>query len=631
MTQLDNTPIESIPSKAPTAKPLLSPNIAGWLIPEADDVDGSVNISAMQQAINTSLPLQQVVTEEYACASTGSIHQDNSYTITITGYPRWSEQRLATAASEQSHAYALCLAYSEHGDKFIDYLQGAFAFVIIDTTSHQLLAGTDRMGQCPLYYAKVEGGIVFGSSVSTILSHEKIPRSIQEQGIYDYLYFHMVPSPHSIFEHIQKLPAGHRLSYNNKHVEVNNYYKPVFSETASNSFQQAGQTLRTQLKEAVSNCYNPALKTAAFLSGGLDSSSVTGMLSEISETTAEAYSIGFSAEGYDEMEFARITAKHFGVKLNEYYVTPEDVVDALPIVAASYDEPFGNSSALPAYFCAKVAAENGVQRLLAGDGGDEFFAGNERYVKQDVFETYGKIPSSLRKGLIEPIINSLPAAIPLSNKARSYIEQANVPLPDRLQTYNFLHRHSPSEIFNTDFLNHTDINAPLAIQRNTYHQPDNASTLNRMLYLDWQYTLADNDLRKVSHMCALAGVEVVYPMLDDNLVNFSCQVPSNWKIKDRELRHFYKQSLTGWLPDATINKKKQGFGLPFGVWMETHKPLQEMAYDNLLKLKKRPYFKPEFIDHTIDLHRNQHAAYYGELIWILMVLEMWLGAHITYE
>jgi len=358
---------------------------------------------------------------------------------------------------------------------------------------------------------------------------------------------------------------------------------------------------------------------------------VTGMLSEISETTAEAYSIGFSAEGYDEMEFARITAKHFGVRLNEYYVTPEDVVDALPIVAASYDEPFGNSSALPAYFCAKVAAENGVQRLLAGDGGDEFFAGNERYVKQDVFETYGKIPSSLRKGLIEPIINNLPAAIPLSNKARSYIEQANIPLPDRLQTYNFLHRHSPEEIFSEDFLIHTDINSPLAIQRHTYQQPKNASTLNRMLYLDWQYTLADNDLRKVSHMCALAGVEVVYPMLDDNLVNFSCQIPSNWKIKDRDLRHFYKQSLTGWLPNATINKKKQGFGLPFGVWMETHKPLQEMAYDNLLKLKKRPYFKPEFIDHTIDLHRNQHAAYYGELIWILMVLEMWIDAHITHK
>lgn len=623
MTQPENTS-----SKVPTSQPLLSPHIAGWFLPTAVNVDADTNIAAMRQAINTSYPLEQLSEKEFTCTSTDSVHQEQSCIAAITGYPRWSEDKLTKASTEKNHAYALCLAYAEYGNQFINFLQGAFSFVVVDTSSNQLLAGTDRLGQSPLYYTKINDGIIFGSSVSTILAHSETPRSIQEQGIYDYLYFHMVPSPHSIFKNIKKLPAGHLLSYANGNLNVNNYYKPVFNETATDSFPQMGQELKNRLKEAVSHCYDPTLKTAAFLSGGLDSSTVTGMLSEVSETTAEAYSIGFSAEGYDEMEFARITAKNFGVKLNEYYVTPEDVVNALPIIAASYDEPFGNSSALPAYFCAKVAAENGVQRLLAGDGGDELFAGNERYAKQDIFEAYGKIPRGLRKAIIEPVINGLPSAIPLSNKARSYIEQANIPLPGRLQTYNFLHRHSPTEIFNEDFLNFTNTNAPLEIQRNTYQQPSDASTLNRMLYLDWQYTLADNDLRKVSHMCALAGVEVVYPMLDDDLVNFSCQIPSNWKIKGRNLRHFYKQSLTGWLPDATINKKKQGFGLPFGVWMETHKPLQEMAYDNLLKLKKRSYFKPEFIDHTIDLHRNQHSAYYGELIWILMVLEMWMEVHI---
>lgn len=624
MEQADNTP-----SKVLASEPRLSPHIAGWFFPAEKSLDAEANINAMQQAMNTSLPLTQLVAKKLSCTSTNAVHQEGSCTVTITGYPRWIESALAAAATEKSDAYALYLAYTQYGSQLIDYLQGAFAFSVIDSSSNQLIAGTDRLGQSPLYYTKINDGIVFGSSVSTILAHTKTPRSVQEQGVYDYLYFHMVPSPHSIFENIKKLPAGHLLIYANDNVQVSNYFKPVFNETTTNSSQQMGQELKTQLKEAVRHCYNPTLKTAAFLSGGLDSSSVVGMLSEVSETTAEAYSIGFSAEGYDEMEFARITAKHFGVKLNEYYVTPEDVVNALPVIAASYDEPFGNSSALPAYFCAKVAAENGVQRLLAGDGGDELFAGNERYVKQDIFEAYGKIPKGLRKTIIEPVINGLPSAIPLSNKARSYIEQANIPLPDRLQTYNFLHRHSAAEIFNKEFLRHTDTSAPLEIQRNTFQQPDNASTLNRMLYLDWQYTLADNDLRKVSHMCALAGVEVVYPMLDDDLLNFSCRVPSNWKIKGRDLRHFYKQSLTGWLPDATINKKKQGFGLPFGVWMETHKPLQEMAYDNLLKLKKRPYFKPDFIDHTIDLHRNQHSAYYGELIWILMVLEMWMEAHLT--
>jgi len=610
-----------------STKQMLTPHIAGWFCSSETTIDTDVNIKAMQRAINTSLPMKDLCTNNYACTSTDSVHQENSYIATITGYPRWIEKTLEAAASKKNHAYALCLAYEKYGKKFIDHLQGAFAFSLIDTQTGQLLAGTDRLGQQPLYYTKTDDGIIFGSSVTTILAHSQVQRSVQAQGIYDYLYFHMVPSPHSIFEYIKKLPAGYFLSYTSNTIETSNYYSPTFKETSKKSFGDMGAELRAQLKNAVSHVYDPSLKTAAFLSGGLDSSSVTGMLAQVSETTAEAYSIGFSAEGYDEMEFARITAKHFGVKLNEYYVTPEDVVDALPLVAASYDEPFGNSSALPAYFCAKVAAENGVQRLLAGDGGDEIFAGNERYIKQDIFEAYAKIPRGLRTTIIEPLVKGLPSFVPLSGKARSYIEQANIPLPDRLQTYNFLHQHAPNEIFNDDFLNYVDENSPLSIQRNTYQQPKNASTLNRMLYLDWQYTLADNDLRKVSHMCSLAGVEVVYPMLDDDLVNFSCQIPSNWKIKGRDLRHFYKQSFTGWLPDATINKKKQGFGLPFGIWMETHKPLQEMAYDSLISLKKRSYFKPEFIDQTIHLHRNQHAAYYGELIWILMVLEMWLEAH----
>ena len=620
---------EKTQASSQSPKQMLTPHIAGWFCNTNHSFDAETNIQAMQQAINTSLPMEQLCADHYACASTNSISHEQSCITAITGYPRWTESTFAKAAIEKSHAYALSLAYHQYGSKFIEHLNGAFSFAIIDTDTNQLLAGVDRLGQFPLYYTKIDDGIIFGSSVSTILAHTMVPRSVQEQGIYDYLYFHMVPSPHSIYKDIKKLPAGHWLNYANDSVQISNYYQPIFNEMAPNSFEEMGKQLKRELKDAVSHCYEPTLKTAAFLSGGLDSSTVAGMLSEVSETRAEAYSIGFSAEGYDEMAFARITAKHFGVKLNEYYVTPEDVVDALPIVAASYDEPFGNSSALPAYFCAKVAAENGVERLLAGDGGDELFGGNERYVKQDIFEAYGKIPNGFRKAMIEPIINKLPSALPLSSKARSYIEQANIPLPDRLQTYNFLHQHNPSEIFNEDFLNCTDTHAPLAILGNTYKQPNNASTLNRMLYLDWQYTLADNDLRKVSHMCALAGVEVVYPMLDDNLVNFSCHVPSNWKIKNRNLRHFYKQSLSGWLPDATINKKKQGFGLPFGVWMETHRPLQEMAYDNLLKLKKRPYFKPEFIDHTIELHRNQHSAYYGELIWILMVLEMWMEAHLS--
>ncbi|MFT5485033.1 MAG: asparagine synthase (glutamine-hydrolyzing) [Cellvibrionaceae bacterium] len=142
---------------------------------------------------------------------------------------------------------------------------------------------------------------------------------------------------------------------------------------------------------------------------------------------------------------------------------------------------------------------------------------------------------------------------------------------------------------------------------------------------DWQLTLADNDLRKVSHTTALAGAEVFYPLLDDELVEMSCRVPVAVKLKSSDLRYFFKESLRGWLPEEAISKKKHGFGLPFGVWMRTDAPLREMAYDTLLQLKKRHYFRPEFIDRTISLHRDGHASYYGELIWILVTVELWMS------
>lgn len=611
----------------PTTATMRSHTLGGWKCESGQTCQEEVCLEAMVRAANSTLPSHHTNLDNTACLSSDSLFQRDNISCAITGRPRWNNRGLEEAAKNEGQAAALANAYTLFGTELLNYLEGAFSLLLFDNNAGITLAATDRLGQHPLYYARQNGTLVLGSSASIVLAHEHIERRIQPQGLYNYVYFHMVPSPHAIFEGLDKLPAGHRLVQINGQLQVTPYYVPRFEEHPLKDFTSLGNDLKNTLKIAVERAISADTRVGAFLSGGLDSSSVAGMLAEIQPGNAHAYSIGFSAKGYDEMEFARLTAKHFGIQLHEYYVTPEDVVNALPLVAASYDEPFGNSSALPAYFCAKLAAQDGVQCLLAGDGGDELFGGNERYAKQAVFEYYGKIPGALRRGLIEPIINHIPDAIPLSSKARSYIQQANVPLPDRMQTYNFLHRHAANEIFTDEFLTQVDTQLPLELQRDVYHRPGEASSLNRMLYLDWQYTLADNDLRKVSHMCSLAGIDVTYPMLDDELLSLCCQVPSHWKIKNGNLRHFYKESLKDWLHEGTINKKKQGFGLPFGVWMETHKPLQDMAYDHLLELKKRPYFNSTFIDNTIDMHRNQHAAYYGELIWILTVLEMWLKKH----
>ena len=595
--------------------------------------DGSAqagaSVDAMSKALQSAWPVITETAAAFALATTGSTCQFAGGGIAvIAGRPFFRDQRLADLAQREGDAAALASGYETYSHDIFTRVFGAFCCVIIDPAADRVLIAIDRLGQHSMYYHTEPGMLSFGSFAAGALRCSEADAQLLHQGVYNYVYFHMVPSPGSVYRALNKLPGAHYLDYQGGTSRLVNYWCPRFSDSADNQSQESSsRQLRALLKSSVQRCLPASGKVGAFLSGGLDSSTVTGMLAELSDRQAEAYSIGFAADGYDEMAYARLSAKHFGVTLNEYYVTPEDVVNALPTIATSYDEPFGNSSALPAYFCAKMAVENGVDILLAGDGGDEFFGGNERYVKQRVFEHYRHIPVPLRKALVEPLVNILPASLPLVAKAESYIAQANTPLPDRMQSYNFLHRHAATEIFSDAFLHDVDTSLPLQLLRSIYHRPDPASSLNRMLYLDWQITLADNDLRKVSHMCALAGVDVAYPMLDDELVEFSCNVPSAWKIKGNNLRHFYKQALTGWLPRETIEKTKQGFGLPFGVWMQTYQPLREMAYDNLLKLKSRGMVRPDFIDKAIEMHQSQHAAYYGELVWIFTVLELWMQGH----
>lgn len=530
----------------------------------------------------------------------------------------------AIMANKPTEASTLLDLYMKRGKDFLDDIQGEFALAITDREQEKVILATDRIGRFPIFYSGEYEHFVFGTNANAVLAGKQEHGDIDPQGIYNYLFNHMVPSPSSIYQQLNKLPAAHFLEIDSSRVVIKPYWVPGFSSNSKTRHPQLSSTLKDTLREAVITAAGVPKKTGSFLSGGLDSSTVSGMLAEITEGESPAFSIGFDAQGYDEIEYARLSAKHFGIKLHEYYVTPEDVVEALPTIATSYDEPFGNSSALPAWFCAKFAKEHGIERLLAGDGGDELFAGNERYAKQKLFQIYYNLPPTLREKCLTPAAKHLPNTPSLLRKVKSYIEQATVPLPDRLQSYNFLNRHPADEMFTCEFIEQVNQEEPIEFMRSTYGRPENADDVSRMLYMDWQYTLADNDLRKVTHMCSIAGVDVRYPMLDDRLVEFSCEIPSQLKLKGQELRYFYKQALRGWLPNATIDKPKQGFGLPFGVWLKEHPPLREMGYDCLNSFRQRNIIRGEFLDQLIKLHQEVHPHYYGEFIWVILVLELWL-------
>lgn len=549
----------------------------------------------------------------------------DSVRLAFHGRVHWVDGTAVSNSGNAEVARRLLEGYTEYGQGFLDRIKGSFSLLVIDSASDSAIFAIDRIGQQALYYTDVGDGVIVANRLGDILQYPGINRDISDQGVYDYVYYHHCPSPGSIYKGIRKLEGGQCVRFSQGRLAERFYWTPEFHEHLGGTEEAAREQLLVLLGEAVKRESGDPASTGAFLSGGLDSSTVSGLLSRVHPEQCNTFSIGFPVAGYDESEYARTAAKHFATRHHELILHPEQTVDAVLEIADYYDEPFGNSSALPALFCARLAAENGVNRMLAGDGGDELFAGNERYKLQLLFERYAHVPKAVRT-FLEVGLSSLPAGFKrkgVLQKAVRYIQQATTPLPDRLEDYNFLHRHAPDTVFSGDFLEDVDFDQPLELLREVYRRPGNADAMNRMLYMDWKRTLHDNDLVKVNRMCDLAGVEVCYPMLDDEVIAFSTGVPSGIKMKNGRLRGFFKDSVKGFLPEKIINKSKHGFGLPFGVWLSEYAPLRELAYDSISTLKGRGFFTRDFLDHTIEMHRSIHAGYYGELIWILMMLELW--------
>jgi asparagine synthase (glutamine-hydrolysing) len=512
--------------------------------------------------------------------------------------------------------------------EFLLHLRGSFCLAAYDARRSRGLIALDRMGRSSLTYALVDGNLCFATQAAALRCLASSPLKIDPQAIVDYLYFHMVPGPGTFFQGLHRLEPGEYLQFEGERTTGGRYWTAVFDEQTPTRFSEAKNRFVAVLEGSVRRAARGDA-VGCFLSGGTDSSTVAGMVGRVAGVPGRTYSIGFAAAGYDEMEYARIAARHFGTRQFEYYVTPEDVVAAVPLIARSYDQPFGNASAVPTYYCARLARSEGVEVMLAGDGGDELFGGNQRYADQYLLSLYSKVPAVVRKAVLEPVA-ALPGAanVLLLRKLGSYIAQASVPMPERLQAYNAFTRFGPGSMFDPGFRAAIDCGHPRALESATYHAAAAQSLINRMLALDWKFTLADNDLRKVGGMCEAAGVDVRYPLLDEELVDFSLRLPPQYKLKGTRLRWFFKKALSDFLPPEVIGKKKHGFGLPFGVWAREHSRLGQLAYDSLSRLRSRGIVAPAFIDRMIAGHRNEHPSYYGSQIWVLMMLEQWFQAHV---
>ena len=548
-------------------------------------------------------------------------------TVAVEGRIHWTASELRTSPRRQGDAAAVAEAYLRHGDDCLGQMAGAFAVAIIDTASASGLIAVDRMGIRSMCYANPQGQLVFGTTATSVSAHPKVGQRLSEQAIFNYLYCHVVPSPGTIFQSIQKLRPGECVSFTRGSVSRRFYWRLHYQDERAGVAAALRARFHTVLREAADRAIDGDVDIGAFLSGGTDSSTVAGLLTELRGRPAKTYSIGFAADGFDEMEYARITARHFGTERSRVLRHAAGRRRCHPghrsIIRRAIRQRLGGSH-LP------VRQDGQGRRRQRHVGG--------RWRRRDLRRQRPLRQAEDLRGLRDgaggdatrtdraaDIRRSRRRPFPPLRKLRSYIRQANVPLPDRLEAYNFLHRSPLGPFWSRVHGIGVDVEQPLTLLREAYQGADSASAINRMMHLDLKFTLADNDLRKVSKMCEAAGVEVRYPLIDDALVELSGEIPASLKVKGLQLRYFFKHALRDFLPAATIAKSKHGFGMPFGLWLREYKPLTDLAHESLDAFGRRGIVKPAYMSDLLRHHETGHATYFGIMIWVIMTLELWLS------
>jgi len=521
--------------------------------------------------------------------------------------------------------------YLRSGIEFLRDLRGEFVIALWDSRDDSLFLATDRFRVHPLLYGGDARGFAFASRMRA-LDHAPVPgsRTIHPPAILDVLASSYVPTPETIYREIHKLPPGHVLTYTRGACTVAPYWDIDFRRPSRDS----EEALATQVREAFHDGIARRLHrdggaehVGAFLSGGVDSSAVSGVLTQAAGRPIRTFSIGFGEATYNEMSFARVAAKRFGADHHEYYVTAKDTVEAIPIVVEEFDEPFGNASAIPTYFCAKLAREHGVDCLYAGDGGDELFGGNERYAFDRVFRYYHRVPGWMRRALVGPGVNALAGAVPhpFFRKARNYVQKASLPAVQRMTAYSFFNVVPLRDVAEPAFLERANGYDPYRAMERAYAGALGHTDLDRELYLDLKLAIGDNDLYKVNRMTERARVAVRYPFLDAGLADAAARVPASLKMRGRKLRVFFKRAYRDLLPPETLGKTKHGFGLPIAVWLGTDPTLNAMMRDLVLAPRSlaRGYFQKTALERLIEKHRTDTSQFSGTVLWNLMVLELW--------
>jgi asparagine synthase (glutamine-hydrolysing) len=501
-------------------------------------------------------------------------------------------------------------------------LDGMFAFAIWDAQRSRLVLGRDRFGKKPLYYWSDRSGLVFGSEIKAVLAHRNVPRQLDMSAIPAYLAFGYVPTPRTFFQGIQSLPPGHVLSMGADGPPiVESYWAPPLRTNAEQAnysdLTENARQVRELLRDAVARRLIADVPLGAFLSGGVDSSAIVGLMAEQMEQPVRTFTIGFDDhEGYDERPYAELIARRFSTDHTAFVVEPH-AVDLIERLVWHHDQPFGDSSAIPTFLLSELTRGH-VTVALSGDGGDELFAGYERFTASMMLRQYEMLPHIVRASG-QALVNMLPEGRTPAHlrRVKRFIRRVGEGLPTALQAWiGIFDRPDRSAL-----LKHADDWA-IEEYNSIWARSEGADPLERILNLNVQTYLLDDLLPKVDRMSMAHALEVRCPFLDRTLIEFMSQVPSEQKLRGLQRKRVLKAAIEDLVPDSLLRRRKQGFGVPLDRWFRTDLRgyVRSMLGSNA---RVRSYVDGHALDRILDEHdRGLRAG--GHQLWSMLTLEVFL-------
>ena len=509
--------------------------------------------------------------------------------------------------------------YEEMGERCVERLRGMFGFAIWDRRENKIFLARDRAGKKPLHYTLVGETLVFGSEIKSLLQFPGVERQVNHQAISDYLSFGYVPDPLTAFRGIQKLLPGHTMTFQNGRMTTRRYWDFSYGQehAPAQSESYYAERLRELIAESVRIRLVSEVPLGAFLSGGVDSSTVVAMMARAMDQPVKTFSIGFSEASFDELKYARLTAERYQTDHHEFIVTP-DVCRLVEEIVWHHDEPFADASSIPTYVVSKMAREF-VTVVLSGDGGDELFAGYERYLVHQGRQRFERIPGWLRRNVMLPLSQALPRATYGKQFLRNISLEGGARFVDSLSYFGAAAKRNLLAAEVRRGLNGYDSAAAF---EQLFAEPSSADPIERLLYLDSKTYLSGDILTKVDRMSMAHSIEARVPLLDHELIEFVQSIPASLKLRGQTTKHILKQAMGELIPNEIINRPKMGFGVPLRKWLNNE--LREMLHDTLTdqRARERGLLNPRAVQALLDEHgrgRRDNSLH----LWGLLNLELW--------